>query len=312
MNLKKHDSMRMKLFVTGLAVLTALKGLQCLMIMWKQTVEPFLDLEATWIVNINVILEGIVAFYVQMFFSRRLWKLSQNKYIVITCLALFAFALISALVANIFIFTTSDMGTRTGWVSTHLGVVLAGDLLLTGSTVFWLLHHGETVLSRGPAATILNSLVRLTLQSAAPPALCALLIFGVAIRLHLHTADNSVPVLMMLNYMAIMVVPQLYAWSAMWTLNSREEISLATVNGPCTVNLGTESASSDLEASRSPHPGGTPNNANSKALDKGEKLQAMVQVTSFTTPSFFSSVVSSQVPGLASAGRRPWVSTVTN
>ncbi|KAF8215554.1 hypothetical protein K438DRAFT_1954279 [Mycena galopus ATCC 62051] len=153
-----------------------LQGVLCSqVIMWKQTVEPFLDLEAAWIVNINVILEAIVAFYVQMFFSRRLWALSRNAYIVIICLSLFVCALVSALVANIFIFTTSNMAIRTGWVSTHLGVVLSGDLLLTGSTVFWLLRHGETVLSRGPVATILDSLVRLTLQasiSAAPANFC--------------------------------------------------------------------------------------------------------------------------------------------
>ncbi|KAF8132125.1 hypothetical protein K438DRAFT_1998683 [Mycena galopus ATCC 62051] len=219
MILKKRDSWRMKLFVAGLAVLTTVKSMQCLAIIWKQTVEPFVDLEATWIVNINIILEATVAFYVQMFFSHRLWVLSRNPYLVITCLTLFVFGVISGALTTFFIFTTSNMETRTGWVSVHLGVVLCGDLLLTGSTIFWLL-------------------------SAAPPAFCALVIFGVAVRLHM--ANGLVPVLMMLNYMAIMVLPQLYAWSAMWTLNSRDKITSAAENAPYTVDLGTVDLGTDL------------------------------------------------------------------
>ncbi|KAF8215527.1 hypothetical protein K438DRAFT_2007901 [Mycena galopus ATCC 62051] len=247
MTLKKRDSLRMKLFVAGLAVLTTVKSMQCLAIIWKQTVEPFVDLEATWIANINIILEATVAFYVQIFFSHRLWALSRNPYLVITCLTLFVFGLISGALATFFIFTTSNMETITGWVSVHLGVVLCGDLLLTGSTIFWLLRHSsQSVLARGPTATILSALLHLTLQASpkSPPALCALVIFGVAVRLHI--ANGLVPILMMLNYMAIMVLPQLYAWSAMWTLNSRDKITSAAENAPYTVDLGTVDLGTDL------------------------------------------------------------------
>ncbi|KAF8190995.1 hypothetical protein K438DRAFT_1970742 [Mycena galopus ATCC 62051] len=245
MTLKKHDSLRMKLFVaTRCGLGGSDDGEEA--IIWKQTVEPFVDLEATWIVNINIILEATVAFYVQMFFSHRLWALSRNPYLVITCLTLFVFGVISGALTTFFIFTTSNMETRTGWVSVHLGVVLCGDLLLTGSTIFWLLRHSsQSVVARGPTATILSALLHLTLQAIrGTPAFCALVIFGVAVRLHM--ANGLVPVLMMLNYMAIMVLPQLYAWSAMWTLNSRDKITSAAENAPYTVDLGTVDLGTDL------------------------------------------------------------------
>jgi hypothetical protein len=45
------------------------------------------------------------------------------------------------------------------------------------------------------------------------------------------------PPLVMVNFIANMVLPQLYAWSAMWTLNSREEICLAAESCSYTINL---------------------------------------------------------------------------
>ncbi|KAJ7264056.1 hypothetical protein B0H12DRAFT_1230807 [Mycena haematopus] len=259
-NFSKRDSMWVKRFVGGLALITTLKASQCLAMMWIQNVTLFGNLEAAsgmwethWITKLNVSFEGVIAFYVQMFYCRRLWAsgsgsmslsvISRKAYIVVLCTALFWFAFVSSLLAErqtFFLLKNASRETTMGWIATHLGVVVGGDLLLTGNMLFWLLR--SRVLSRGPTATILSSLLRLT--SAAPTALCALMTFVIVI--HLHAANTSAPVPMMLEFIAITVLPQLYAWSAMWTLNSREDINLAAKNSAYTypIDLGTSADAS--------------------------------------------------------------------
>ncbi|KAJ7748242.1 hypothetical protein B0H14DRAFT_3513829 [Mycena olivaceomarginata] len=149
MTLNKRDSVWMKLFVAGLALLTTLKTLQSLIIMWVQNVTMFGDLEAGvniwathWVWKGTVILEAPTAFCVQMFFGRRLWAISRNAYLVIACVALFLGGLVSGVVGIVAILTDPMGDSATGWgiwVGAHLGVVLCGDLLLTGSTIFCLL-----------------------------------------------------------------------------------------------------------------------------------------------------------------------------
>ncbi|KAJ7314602.1 hypothetical protein DFH08DRAFT_972654 [Mycena albidolilacea] len=228
MSLNKRDSTWMKLFVAGLALVTTLKSLQSLAIMWIQDVTVFKDLEAEsnmwrkhWVWQGTVMLEAATAFYVQMFFCRRLWAISRNTCLVIICITLFLFALVTGVVTTVYI-VTSTLDLMSHWLGIHLGVVLCGDLLLTGSTIGYLLWHShQCTLSRGPTATILSRLRRVTLQSATPASLCALINFTAGMRMHQTTWT---PPLVMVNFIANMVLPQLYAWSAMWTLNSREEI----------------------------------------------------------------------------------------
>ncbi|KAJ7314619.1 hypothetical protein DFH08DRAFT_895085 [Mycena albidolilacea] len=253
MSLNKRDSIWMKLFVAGLALMTTLKSLQSLAIMWIQNVTMFEDREAGsniwhkhWVWEITFMLEAVPAFYVQMFFCRRLWAISGNTYLVIVCITLFLFGLISGVVTTFYLFTNTVEFTAR-WGGGHLAVVLCGDLLLTGSTICYLLRHlHQCALSRGPAATILSRLRRLTLQSAAPAALCVLINFVGNMRLN---ATSWTPALAMINVIANMVLPQLYAWSAMWTLNSRAEICLAAEGCSYTINLLRTSAggSSDSE-----------------------------------------------------------------
>ncbi|KAF8193200.1 hypothetical protein K438DRAFT_1969690 [Mycena galopus ATCC 62051] len=246
-NVNQRDSMRMKFFVAGLALLTTLKTLQSLAIMWIQNVVLFEDLEAAstmwethWVAKINLILEATVAFYVQVFFCRRLWVISQkNLYIVITCVTLFSFGILAAVAGQTsFLVRNFPTAKSTAWFAAHLATVVCGDLLLTGSTVFYLLRHSNNSLSRGPTAPILNSLLRVTIQ-ATPAALCALINFGST----LGELPTWVPRLLIVDTITNTVLPQLYAWSAMWTLNSREEIYLAR-DSPCTVNLAQSLASS--------------------------------------------------------------------
>jgi hypothetical protein len=92
----QRDSVLMKLFVAGLALLTTLKTAQVLCasvllwelcfnlllraITWIQNAALFENLEAVhslsnikWLTQTNLILEACMAFYVQIFFCHRLW-----------------------------------------------------------------------------------------------------------------------------------------------------------------------------------------------------------------------------------------------
>ncbi|KAF7374681.1 hypothetical protein MSAN_00353100 [Mycena sanguinolenta] len=264
MGSNRGDFIRIKLFVAGLALLTTLKTMESLAIMWIQNVILFENVDAAstmwntdWISK-ALILEATVAFYVQMFFCYRLWAsvfgyitlsahgsttaqaISRNVYIVSICITVFFVGIILGVVAIVFIFTVNRVGLTLAshWFAAHLGIVLCGDFMLTGSIVFWLLRHNESVLSRGPTANILSSLVRLTVQSAAPVALCALVNFVVVL---LRASRPSSSVLLMIDFITNNTLPQLYAWSAMWTLNSRDEIVAAGNSPHYTVDLGTSS-----------------------------------------------------------------------
>ncbi|KAJ6512970.1 hypothetical protein C8R45DRAFT_330936 [Mycena sanguinolenta] len=241
----KRDSVQIKLFVAGLALLTTLKTLECLAIMWKQNVTLFADVDAAstmwktaWFSEISLLLGAIVAFYVQMFFCHRLWAISRNIYNAITCIIVFSFALICIVLATFYVFTVRNNGSklRSHWFQIYMGAVVFGDFILTGSIIFWLLRHNKAVISRGPTSTVLDSLVQLAIQSTVPVSVCSFINF-VASMLRSRRPSNSA---LMIEFITN-ILPQLYAWSAMWTLNSRDEI-VAAGNTPHTLNLGTSSS----------------------------------------------------------------------
>jgi hypothetical protein len=88
-------------------------------------------------------------------------------------------------------------------------------------------------------------------QSAAPAALCALIDFVVDMRINKTIWE---PGLVVLALVANMVLPYLYAWSAMWTLNSRGDICLAAANCPYTFDFGLSVGSSKSETTQGQHP----------------------------------------------------------
>ncbi|KAF7364095.1 hypothetical protein MSAN_01068500 [Mycena sanguinolenta] len=279
-NLSKRDTIGLKFLVAGLALMTAVRCCECLATMWLQNVTLFVNVEAAlqlwrhWVPDADIMLEATGAVYVQIFFCRRLWAsilcialsaqhssniqaISRNAYIVIICLIFFALGFVSSAIATWFVFAGA-ITTTAAWVSLHFGIALCADFLLTGSTVFYLLrHYNASVLSRSPFAIRMKFLVRLTIQSAAPAAICTLANFVADMRLYLtDSQDPQYPQSFMVGRISILILPQLYAWSAMWTLNSREDI-WATVDNPTyTVNLATSAAVlTDLQPMRGPHVG---------------------------------------------------------
>ncbi|KAF8209220.1 hypothetical protein K438DRAFT_1930098, partial [Mycena galopus ATCC 62051] len=163
-----RDSWSMKLFVAGLALLTTLKSMHILAVNWLQDTALLDSLEAlsnlwwsSWVSELTIILEAIITFYVQMFFCHRLWSLSHNKFIVGTAIALFLMSLAAAGAATHFFLNTRLAAV---WFAIHLGFAMGGDLLQTGSIIFYLLRHSKNALARSPTQSMLKSLLRVTIQ----------------------------------------------------------------------------------------------------------------------------------------------------
>ncbi|KAJ7825115.1 hypothetical protein B0H14DRAFT_3468759 [Mycena olivaceomarginata] len=233
MTANKRDSVLLKLFVAGLALLTTLKTIQAISMLWilndAMVNNPESDLWQThWLFHTAIISTAIIAFYVQTFFCYRLWAsaISRNICLIIVTMALFIVALAAAAVATSLTYSDTPLKSI-DWIAAHLGTAMCGDLLLTGGTVFWLLRHSNVVLPRGQTARMLDSLLRLTIHSAAPAAVCAFVNFGGG-----HVISN-------------MILPKLYAISAMWILNSRDDIRAALEHGPTMHTLDFGAAMAD-------------------------------------------------------------------
>ncbi|KAJ6508113.1 hypothetical protein DFH09DRAFT_1000104 [Mycena vulgaris] len=238
------DFLAMRAFVAVLLIITTLKSAEGLVILWIQNVDYFMNLNAaldmtntSWTTELNLTLVALIAFYVQLFFCKRLWVISKNVYIVALIVTLFVFALVASIVSSVFTFagqlknvtwseeaveTLGRVLTRSFLVEIHLGTVFAGDVLLCGSTIYFLLLASRNA-SSAESAGMLYSITKLTFQSAAPAVVCALVSLVGTVGWNRITPDAYV----MLAIIANNVLPKLYAISAMWTLNSRRSIRQA-------------------------------------------------------------------------------------
>ncbi|KAJ7314624.1 hypothetical protein DFH08DRAFT_1041241 [Mycena albidolilacea] len=268
LSLNKRDSIWMKLFVAGLALMTTLKTLQSLAMMWIQNVTLFGDREAAsniwhkhWVWYTNLMLEAITAFYVQMFFSHRLWhrpftyshvgkKPVSMQRLGSACdlgRASESFkAAAERLRTSFKLFEGSVLQQSSTWAPTKSPPswsrrnAFEAWMWLGSSCVILDFSHPlgrDTSWScavRRPAFDRKHDIL-----FASPAAICALINFAANMRISVTTL---MPALVMFDFIANTVLPQLYAWSAMWTLNSREEICLAAESCSYTVNLLQTSA----------------------------------------------------------------------
>ncbi|KAJ7888559.1 hypothetical protein B0H14DRAFT_3855940 [Mycena olivaceomarginata] len=235
LTLYTKDIMFLRAYVMVLLLTTTLKTVQVLVIMWFQNVVFFTDIGGAanmffnfWPSQMNLSFVALIAFYVQVFFCQRLWVISRNVYVVVLLGSLFLIALVAAFVASAATFKDDSYLARE-WLAIHLGIVFAGDLILCGSTAYFLLIRSKQVSPQ--TAGMLNAILKLTFQSAAPAAFCAL------INLVCSQAGNTSATSNGWSMCAIIsntILPKLYAISAMWTLNSRKDIRLARSNGQTT------------------------------------------------------------------------------
>ncbi|KAF7315757.1 hypothetical protein MIND_00091600 [Mycena indigotica] len=226
------DLAPLRLFVLGLLLLTTLKSMQMIAVLWVQNVVHFTDIRAAgmmyttnWLQQINLGFGAFIAFYIQLFMCQRLWALCKNVYILLVLLAMFTFSLVAAFVAVGLTFNDQPI-VRSTWISLHFGIVFGGDLLLCGSMAYYLLKHSKQVLPQ--TAGMLNAVLRITVQSAMPGAVCAMITL---INSQIGEQSNALKPSTMVTIISSNFLPKLYALSAMWTLNSRRAILLARSTG---------------------------------------------------------------------------------
>ncbi|KAJ7668027.1 hypothetical protein B0H17DRAFT_1210180 [Mycena rosella] len=236
------DSLGLRLVVVFLVLMTVLKSAQAFAIIWIQSIVFFGDLPGainlnytTWWQSGNPLIVALIGFYVQCYFCYRLWVISNKWYVVAPIATLFLFAFLSIVVATYYI-TTANGPQIQHWFASHLSSVFAGDITLCMATAYFLFRSKQNVLPQ--TVGLINALVRLTFQTAAPAAICAMfnLIFSQV------NAGNS-----LISTAFNMALPKLYAVSMMWTLNARRTIraSHSSRNGM------TNTTSNELSGGRS-------------------------------------------------------------
>ncbi|KAJ7276674.1 hypothetical protein C8J57DRAFT_1504505 [Mycena rebaudengoi] len=242
----KSDSIPLKLFVLGLLLATTLKSAHAITLVWVQNVEYFMDLQKAanmffinWLDRITLIMGAVIGFPVQAFFCRRLWIISNNFYVVALVVLLFIAGLVAGITAfefsgQMFLasqtvikvsgqLTTVDSFETTDkvvWSSIYYATVMTGDVILSGSTIYFLLKQSQPALPE--TVGIRNRFVRLVFQSAVPVTLCALA-NCICSASYAHSPSTDATLLSAI--LTTIMLPKLYAISAMWTLNSRQELS---------------------------------------------------------------------------------------
>ncbi|KAJ7221944.1 hypothetical protein C8J57DRAFT_244890 [Mycena rebaudengoi] len=215
----RDDKQGLKLSVAVLALLTILKSCQAFVVVWINFVEYFGDLRGAVFLNFtawwqagNTLMAALIGLLVQAYFCWRLYAISKKWWIAAPIMALVVFSFVGIIVSYDYSTTRPDDPIIGVWMTVHLAIVCAADFLITLSTAFFLIRSKKNILPQ--TVGLINSLVRLTFQTAAPAALCALLNVLV-----LETSKKPT-----LSIIFNMPLPKLYAISMMWTLNARRAL----------------------------------------------------------------------------------------
>ncbi|KAJ7185246.1 hypothetical protein C8R46DRAFT_981778 [Mycena filopes] len=245
------DPRALRLVVLGLAIATYLKTIQVLAVVWIKFVVFYsnfggaIGLSFTaWWESGNALMVAAIGLYVQTYFCYRLWVITKRKwYIVLPIWTMCIFGFLAVAVVTHYI-DIEDILPITPWFATHMASVFGGDVLLTGTTAYFLLSSRKEVLPQ--TAGFINQLLRLTFQTAAPATLCALL-YLIFSQLNISSGTPAPSTIMTIFNMPL---PKLYGISMMWTLNARRAIRAASSHH------GMTGTSNEISGGRSrQHPG---------------------------------------------------------
>ncbi|KAJ7229374.1 hypothetical protein C8J57DRAFT_1534517 [Mycena rebaudengoi] len=227
-------------------IATVLRSIQSFGLIWSNFIQHFGDVKGAILLNYTAwyqsgtpLTVAMIYFYVQCYFCFRLYIISRNIWIVGPIALLFLFTFVAMVVATDFISRSALTEEIRMWFAIHLSSVFAGDLSLTLTTAYFLIRTKKAVLPQ--TAGLINALVRLTFQAAAPGALCEML----NLLFSQYKPGGPGKISTAFN----MPLPKLYAISTMWTLNARRGIRMADRNAR---NLKTISNGSSGSHSRGP------------------------------------------------------------
>ncbi|KAF8185482.1 hypothetical protein K438DRAFT_1973791 [Mycena galopus ATCC 62051] len=235
----QDDKMSLRVIVAILLVGHILKTIHAFAIVWIQNIAYFGDLQGAILLNYTTwwqsgapLIDGIFGFYVQLYFCYRLWMISKRLIVVVPVAIIFLFAFLSIVVATYFI-AISNLLQISNWFAAHLGSVFAGDVCMTSLTAYFLIKSKADVLPQ--MVGLINSLVRLTFQTAAPAAIW---------QVHPNAmVDPNLSGSGITSTAFNEIMPKLYAISMMYTLNSRHSIRAS--------HLGVTANSNEITGGRS-------------------------------------------------------------
>ncbi|EJD37557.1 hypothetical protein AURDEDRAFT_173414 [Auricularia subglabra TFB-10046 SS5] len=229
----KDDKGWLRCAVFGLVVLTGLKCLNSCATTWIAQVEYFGDLDGAVLLNYVAwwqsgapLMGATINFYVQAYFVFRLQVISKRHWVVLPVAAVVLFAWLSCVIATIYI-KLQDSKNIQHWFAAHLGSAFAADFLMTVSTATFLMQSRKNSLRQ--TQNLIDTLVRLTWQSAAPAAACA------TVNLIL---SQAVPGQYIVSTIFNLLLPKLYSISMMWTVNSRKDVRLVSASGKTSSSEG--------------------------------------------------------------------------
>ncbi|KAJ6478753.1 hypothetical protein C8R47DRAFT_1219304 [Mycena vitilis] len=235
------DKRILKIAVSMLCVLTILKSIQAFSVIWIIFIDYFGDVQGaillnytTWWQSGTPLMVAIIGLFVQSYFCYRLWVISKKWYVVAPIGTLFLFAFLSIVIGSYFITTADDVKIGQ-WFAAHLSATFSGDIILSATTAYFLLQSKKDVLPQ--TVGLISALVRLTFQTAAPAAICAMfnLVFS-----QIYTGEQAI-----ISTGFNMALPKLYAISMMWTLNARRIIRATHGSRP-----GMTTSSNELSGAR--------------------------------------------------------------
>ncbi|KAK0240534.1 hypothetical protein EDD85DRAFT_825640 [Armillaria nabsnona] len=234
------DGYKLTLSVAILALITTLKSVQAFAIVWTQQITHFYNLQSAlnmrffvWYQIGNPLIVSLISLYVQSYFCYRLYAVSKRWWIVTPVLVLYLFSVGSVAVATYYIAHSDPKLGR--WLAVHYATIFASDVMLAGTTAYFLLKTRKLVL---PHTTgVINALIRLTFQTATPAVICTT--FNLVFTYLPGPYDKGI------SSAFIQALPKVYAVSMMWTLNARRAImrepSPMFASGAFHITEGTDS-----------------------------------------------------------------------
>ncbi|KAF8921142.1 hypothetical protein CPB85DRAFT_1210171, partial [Mucidula mucida] len=221
----KDDRITMRLTVAGLMVLTTLKTVQVIALSWIQNIVFMNDVDGAvalnstaWWESGNSMMVATIDIYVQAYFCYRLYVISRSKWVVAPIITMFVFAWAAMVVATYYITSVGGESRHVGhWFAGHLATVFGADVIMTITTAFFLMKSRKKLHAQ-TSVGVFDALIRLTFQTAAPAAVCAMfnLIFS-----QLYSSNDKI-----ISTSFNQALPKLYAVSMMWTLNARRQIRI--------------------------------------------------------------------------------------
>ncbi|PBK77722.1 hypothetical protein ARMSODRAFT_1010359 [Armillaria solidipes] len=223
------DGYKLTLSVAILALITTLKSVQALLVYVLQTQAPtdtlaivplhvyplpqhLFSYSPTFLRPGNPLIVSLISLYVQSYFCYRLYVVSKRWWIVMPVLVLYLFSVGSVAVATYYIARSDPKLGR--WLAVHYATIFASDVILAGTTAYFLLKTRKLVL---PHTTgVINALIRLTFQTATPAVICTT--FNLVFTYLPSPYDKGI------SSAFIQALPKVYAVSMMWTLNARRAI----------------------------------------------------------------------------------------